>query len=95
MGCQVRLYDPKTYRRLSFDRDIRSILGLTYEKAKSANQIIVESNVAPSTAYRKLKKLVTLNFLQVEYVIGNHGRWETRYKKNLCLADERARSDCI
>ncbi|MDE1830480.1 MAG: hypothetical protein KGI25_09175 [Thaumarchaeota archaeon] len=73
------------YERVISDRDTKLILESTCDMAKSANQIIVESNLAQSTAYRKLKRLVDLNFLQIQHVIGECGRWEMRYKNNLCL----------
>lgn len=73
------------YERVITDRDAKLILASTNDKAKSANQIIVESNLAQSTAYRRLKRLASLNLLRIEYVIGECGRWEMRYKNNICL----------
>lgn len=71
------------------DRDTRLILESTQGTAKSAGQIISESNIAPSTAYRKLRRLVDFNFLRIEHVMGDNGRWETRYMNNLCFLDSR------
>ena len=80
-----KLHKDVTYKKTIFDRDTKLILKSTYDMAKSANQIMFEANIAQSTAYRKLKKLVNMNFLQIEYVVGEYGRWEMRYKNNLCL----------
>lgn len=80
-----RLGQADLYQRMISDRDTRLILESIQDKAKSANQIIMESNLAQSTAYRKLKRLVNLNVLQIENVIGKDGRWEMRFKNNLCL----------
>ncbi|MFZ1075897.1 MAG: hypothetical protein WAN47_00520 [Nitrosotalea sp.] len=52
---------------------------------KSAQQVISECNIAESTAYRKLNRLVCQNLLNVKYVVGKCGRWEMRYASNLCL----------
>jgi DNA-binding HxlR family transcriptional regulator len=67
------------------DKDTRLILESTRDFAKSANQIILECNLAQSTTYRKLKKLVQLNLLSVKYVIGKYPSREMRYRSNLCL----------
>lgn|SRR5574340_1422751 len=67
------------------DRDTRLILESTRDFSKSANQIILECNLAQSTAYRKLKRLMQLNLLRVKYIMGDYGRWEMRYHSNLCL----------
>lgn len=75
----------KTYEKLLSDRDTRLILESTVAEPKSANQIILESNIAQSTAYRKLKKLVCMNVLKIEYVVGMNRRWEMRYRSNLHL----------
>ncbi|SRR5579885_1171672 len=80
-----RLDKERFYKRIVSDRDTKLILQSTYDTAKSAYQIMFEANIAQSTLYRKLRKLVRMNFLQIEYVIGEHGRWEMRYKNNLCL----------
>lgn len=85
----------KTCEPMLFDRDTRLILESTCNMEKSANQIILDSNIAQSTAYRKLKKLVSLNFLNIRYVIGEYGRWETRYRSNLCLFDSKPLRDSI
>ena len=73
------------YEKVIFDRNTKLILESIQNTSKSANQIIIESNLAKSTAYRKLNRLVDLNFLKIEHVIGEHGRWEMRYKNNTCL----------
>ncbi len=78
-----------SYERAISDRDTRLILESTRDIAKSVYQIINESNLAQSTAYRKLKRLANLNFLKIEYVIGENGRWEMRYKNNLCLFSDK------
>lgn len=80
-----RSYKIDRYKRIITDRDTKLILESISGTAKSANQIILESNLAQSTAYRKLKRLVEMNFLQTEYSMGEYGRWETLYKHNLCL----------
>ena len=67
------------------NRDTRLILESTRDFPKSANQIILECNLAQSTAYRKLKRLMQLNLLRVKYIMGDYGRWEMRYHSNLCL----------
>lgn len=67
------------------DKDVRTILTSTRDLPKSAQQIIFECNIAESTAYRKLNKLVCQNLLNVKYVVGQCGRWEMRYRSNLCL----------
>ncbi|MGI0046504.1 MAG: hypothetical protein ACREBB_04870 [Nitrosotalea sp.] len=81
--------DSKAYETILFDRCARLILESTYDVAKSANQIILDSNIAQSTAYRKLKKMTDMNFLHVNYVVGEHGKWEMRYRSNLCLFDNK------
>ena len=86
-GQMERSDETNKYEKLIMDRDTKLILQSTYGMAKSANQIIFESNLAQSTAYRKLKRLVRMNFLYVEHVIGECGRWEMRYKNNLCHLD--------
>ena len=78
------------YEKILSDRDTKLILESTCDMAKSANQIILESNLAQSTTYRKLKKLVRINFLKIEYVVGKCGRWEMRYKSNTCLIYNRS-----
>ena len=71
--------------KLISDREARAILESTRDLPKSAQQIIFECNIAESTAYRKLNRLVCQNLLNVKYVVGKCGRWEMRYTSNLCL----------
>lgn len=67
------------------DRDVRTLLESTRDFPKSAQQIISECNLAESTAYRKLNRLVCRNLLNVRYAVGQSCRWEMRYRSNLCL----------
>lgn len=67
------------------DKDVKAILESTRDLPKSAQQIISECNIAESTAYRKLNRLVCQNLLNVKYVVGQCCRWEMRYTSNLCL----------
>jgi response regulator of citrate/malate metabolism len=67
------------------DRDVKTILESTRDSPKSAQQIISECNIAESTAYRKLNRLVCQNLLNVRYAVGQSCRWEMRYRSNLCL----------
>lgn len=67
------------------DKDVRTILESTRDFYKSANQIILECNLAQSTAYRKLKRLARLNIINVKYVMGEYSGMEMRYRSNLCL----------
>ena len=80
---QLRIGDPELYKKVASDRDVDLILRSTLDGAKSASEIILDSNIAPSTAYRKLKKLASMNLLQIEYIMGERGRWETKYRSNL------------
>ena len=81
-GQSQRMSGGRAYQRLMSDRDARLILDAAMQEAKSASQIIIESNIAQSTAYRKLKRLSSLNLLKIEYTVGDHGRWEMRYRTN-------------
>lgn len=84
-GQSQRYSGGRAYQRLMTDRDARLILESAKQEAKSASQIILESNIAQSTAYRKLKRLSSLNLLKIEYTVGDHGRWEMRYRTNSVL----------
>ncbi|HKU32339.1 MAG TPA: hypothetical protein VJR22_00650 [Candidatus Nitrosotalea sp.] len=89
-GQTQRSEKSELYEKILSDRDTKLILESTYDVSKSANQIILESNLAQSTTYRKLKRLVETNLLQIEYVVGMSGRWEMRYKTNACLFHTRS-----
>lgn len=71
--------------KIIFERDTKRILESIMDSPKSANQIIFECNIAQSTAYRKLKRLLGLNIVRVKYVMAGCGRWEMQYQSNLCL----------
>lgn len=81
-GQSQRIPGSRAYQRLMSDRDARLILEAAMQEPKSASQIIFESNIAQSTAYRKLKRLSSMNLLKIEYTVGDHGRWEMRYRTN-------------
>lgn len=72
----------KQHKRLLGDREAMRILESTMHEAKPAMQIILESNIAQSTAYRKIKRLTNLSLLRIEFNLNYHGRWEMRYRTN-------------
>lgn len=80
----------KGHKRLLGDREAMRILESTMHEAKPASQIILESNIAQSTAYRKLKRLTNLSLLKIEFNLGDHGRWEMRYRTNVSALLEKS-----
>ncbi|MDE1861657.1 MAG: hypothetical protein KGI33_01965 [Thaumarchaeota archaeon] len=81
------------YWTILADRHSRLIMDATCNVGKSAQQIISDSNVPQSTAYRKIRRLVESNLLEIYFEIGDGGRWENRYRHARGLSKDISWSD--